>query len=421
MSRLLAVSLLALSIAPASAQLENVGNMSFPTSGSPAAQQHFLRGVAILHSFGWKQAIAEFKQAQKAQPDFAMAYWGETLCYNHPLKPSRMRKNPRAVLARLGATPRRAWPRRRPIARRASCRRSRSCGASGDWRAAPRRLHERHGALCTAVPHRRRGQDVLCAVAAERRARAGRQHVPLRDEGRRAGDGRVQAQSEPSGRDALHHPRVRRPDSCAAGARRRARLRGDRPGGVARRPHADAHLHPARDVERGGAIRTCARSTSRRISVGSPAIVARATWRTRATGGSTASCSSATTPARASGSRRSKRWLEHDQASARGRRASRWSRARYIIETEEWKVQPVADDASNGDDPRQRHERRAEGRHGRGRADAREAGGEGRRARDGRAGRRRMPITAAPGPAPAPGGVTDAARRRASCTTSWRR
>jgi hypothetical protein len=88
--------------APSFAQLDNVGNISFPTSGSSEAQRHFLRGVAILHSFGWKQAIAEFKRAQELQPDFAMAYWGETLCYNHPLNALSDDKNPRAVLARLG-------------------------------------------------------------------------------------------------------------------------------------------------------------------------------------------------------------------------------------------------------------------------------------------------------------------------------
>ena len=88
--------------APTSAQLENVGNRSFPTSASPEAQRHFLRAVAILHSFGWKQAIAEFKLAQKAQPDFALAYWGETLCYNHPLNAEQDAKNPREILARLG-------------------------------------------------------------------------------------------------------------------------------------------------------------------------------------------------------------------------------------------------------------------------------------------------------------------------------
>jgi hypothetical protein len=108
--------------APVPAQLENVGNLSFPTSGSPDAQRHFLRGVAILHSFGWKQAIGEFKLAQAAQPDFAMAYWGETLCYNHPLNAEQDAKNPRAILSRL-------WPGRRRRARRASCAPSRSSGA----------------------------------------------------------------------------------------------------------------------------------------------------------------------------------------------------------------------------------------------------------------------------------------------------
>jgi hypothetical protein len=105
MGRHLLALALTLSIAPVSAQFENVGTISFPTSGSPKAQQHFLRGVAILHSFGWKQAIAEFKQAQQIEPNFAMAYWGETLCYNHPLQTEQDAKSPREVLARLGPTP----------------------------------------------------------------------------------------------------------------------------------------------------------------------------------------------------------------------------------------------------------------------------------------------------------------------------
>jgi tetratricopeptide (TPR) repeat protein len=101
--RLLACAVITLALtAPAVAQLENVGNISFPTSAKPEAQRHFLRGVAILHSFGWKQAIAEFQLAQKAEPDFALAYWGESLCYNHPLNSQMDFKEPRAVLARLG-------------------------------------------------------------------------------------------------------------------------------------------------------------------------------------------------------------------------------------------------------------------------------------------------------------------------------
>ena len=93
-SRLLSLLVVLALAAPTAAQLENVGNLTFPTSASPEAQRHFLRGVAILHSFGWKQAIAEFKLAQKAQPDFALAYWGETLCYNHPLNAEAGREEP---------------------------------------------------------------------------------------------------------------------------------------------------------------------------------------------------------------------------------------------------------------------------------------------------------------------------------------
>ena len=93
---------------PTSAQFTEVGSLNFPTSArSPEAQQHFLRGVAILHSFGWKQAIEQFQAAQELEPDFAMAYWGETLSYNHPLfgVGGLDEENPRAVLARLGPTP----------------------------------------------------------------------------------------------------------------------------------------------------------------------------------------------------------------------------------------------------------------------------------------------------------------------------
>ena len=95
--------------APAAAQFAEVGSIDFPTSArSEEAQRHFLRGVAILHSFGWKQAIEQFQAAQAIEPDFALAYWGETLSYNHPLfggGSALDEENPRAVLARLGPTP----------------------------------------------------------------------------------------------------------------------------------------------------------------------------------------------------------------------------------------------------------------------------------------------------------------------------
>ena len=89
---------------PTNAQFESVGTIDFPTSATGEAQQHFLRGVAILHSFGWKQAIEQFQAAQAIDPDFALAYWGETLSYNHPLQPEVNARAPRAALQRLGAT-----------------------------------------------------------------------------------------------------------------------------------------------------------------------------------------------------------------------------------------------------------------------------------------------------------------------------
>ena len=89
----------------AAAAANDVGTIDFPTSTRSAdAQAHFQRGATILHSFGWKQAIGEFQLAQAADPDFAMAFWGESLCYNHPLLPEMDRQTPQEVLMRLGAT-----------------------------------------------------------------------------------------------------------------------------------------------------------------------------------------------------------------------------------------------------------------------------------------------------------------------------
>jgi tetratricopeptide (TPR) repeat protein len=85
-------------------EMEGVGDITFPTSGSAEAQEHFLRGVATLHSFGWKQARTAFQEAQQVDPDFAMAYWGESLTYNHPLITEWDLETPKIVLGKLGET-----------------------------------------------------------------------------------------------------------------------------------------------------------------------------------------------------------------------------------------------------------------------------------------------------------------------------
>lgn len=98
-------SLFALPLAAAlhAAELDRIGTFDFPTSGSPAAQEHFIRGVGYLHSFGMAQAQIEFRSAQEIQPDFAMAYWGEAFTYQHPFF-GQKDAGPGEALMRLGAT-----------------------------------------------------------------------------------------------------------------------------------------------------------------------------------------------------------------------------------------------------------------------------------------------------------------------------
>lgn len=65
--------------------VEGLGSLSFPNSGNEAAQEPFLRGVLLLHSFEFEPAAEAFVEAQQADPEFALAYWGEAMTYNHPL------------------------------------------------------------------------------------------------------------------------------------------------------------------------------------------------------------------------------------------------------------------------------------------------------------------------------------------------
>jgi tetratricopeptide (TPR) repeat protein len=82
-----------------------LGTVHFPNSGSAAAQAPFLRGVAWLHSFGYEDAIEAFREAQKADPAFALAYWGEALSFSQPLWFHEDVESGRAALRKLGATP----------------------------------------------------------------------------------------------------------------------------------------------------------------------------------------------------------------------------------------------------------------------------------------------------------------------------
>jgi tetratricopeptide (TPR) repeat protein len=89
---------------PAAAQTE-VGEVSFANSGAAAAQETFLRGLALLHNFEYPDAAEQFRKAQTLDPDFAMAYWGEAMTCTHPVWMQQDLPAARAVLGRLGATP----------------------------------------------------------------------------------------------------------------------------------------------------------------------------------------------------------------------------------------------------------------------------------------------------------------------------
>ncbi len=82
---------------------EQIGTFDFPSSVSPEAEEHFLRGVGFLHSFGMTQARESFHKAQELDPDFALAYWGETFTYQHPFY-GPVDERPGQALLKLGAT-----------------------------------------------------------------------------------------------------------------------------------------------------------------------------------------------------------------------------------------------------------------------------------------------------------------------------
>ena len=81
-----------------------LGNISFPASGAPAALPPFLDGVKDLHSFEFDEAAEAFHRAQQLDPDFALAYWGEAMSYNHPLWAQLDLPAARKALERLGPT-----------------------------------------------------------------------------------------------------------------------------------------------------------------------------------------------------------------------------------------------------------------------------------------------------------------------------
>jgi tetratricopeptide (TPR) repeat protein len=101
--RAVLVALLAVCLA-SPARSQDLGTIDFPTSGAPAAQPHFIKGVLLMHSFEYDDAREAFVEAQQADPGFAMAYWGEAMTFNHPVWQRTSPELAKAALNKLAPT-----------------------------------------------------------------------------------------------------------------------------------------------------------------------------------------------------------------------------------------------------------------------------------------------------------------------------
>ena len=122
--------------------------------------------MLLLHSFEYTPAAEAFRQAQEADPDFALAYWGEAMTHNHPLWREHDRDLALAALERLAPTPeeRRA---KTPTEREKMYLDAVETLYSDEYadesaKTGPRPcLHGDHGCSPTGVSRGRRGQIVL--------------------------------------------------------------------------------------------------------------------------------------------------------------------------------------------------------------------------------------------------------------------
>ena len=65
--------------------LGKVGTVNFEVSCSAAARRAFPHAVALLHSFAYEQALAEFTAIASEDAKCAMAYWGQAMTWWRPL------------------------------------------------------------------------------------------------------------------------------------------------------------------------------------------------------------------------------------------------------------------------------------------------------------------------------------------------
>lgn len=85
--------------------VQGLGTLTFPVSTRVVgARLAFVRGVLLLHLFEYPDAAAAFRDAERLDATFAMAYWGEAMTHNHPVWNQQDADAGRAVLLKLGPT-----------------------------------------------------------------------------------------------------------------------------------------------------------------------------------------------------------------------------------------------------------------------------------------------------------------------------
>ncbi len=96
---------LLISCAPKSKTGDKLEFLPFEVTGAKEAMPAFHKGLLLLHNFEYPDAAEAFVEAQRIDPSFAMAYWGEAMTYNHPVWRDQDADAGRAVLKKFGETP----------------------------------------------------------------------------------------------------------------------------------------------------------------------------------------------------------------------------------------------------------------------------------------------------------------------------
>ena len=66
-------------------QGKSLGTVNWTTSCSKAVQEQLDHGLALLHHMTYRAARSDFEEVSQKDPKCAMAYWGKSMTYIHPL------------------------------------------------------------------------------------------------------------------------------------------------------------------------------------------------------------------------------------------------------------------------------------------------------------------------------------------------